>query len=246
VWEVDRPEDTGEGATEDVDPVVRQIEGPAQPALEQATKGAASSAAASSSAKALPNDEPEEDEEEGDADDAELVELAEPAASNQGYLTKNEISNLKFAPRLQAIIDKYTPAGDSLEAQLTRQMIINLMHLHARSPKITTVTIDRQNKPQKHFYGRKFAREWGLEAPLTTTKEAATYVFESIAPQVLQELHSKPLTRDELNALGIGKISDQKVSQGWVRRDRESRKADKETWEKESKLKGQGRGDQFK
>jgi hypothetical protein len=191
-------------------------------------------------------DAPDDEEEEGDADDAELVELAEPAASKQGYLTKNEISNLRFAPRLQAIVNKYTPAGDSLEAQLKRQMIINLMHLHARSPRIRTVTIDRQNKPQKHFYGRKFAREWGLEAPLTTTKEAATYVFESIAPQVLQELHSKPLTRDELNALGLGKISDQKVSQGWVRRDRDSRKADKARWEEESKFKGQGRGDQFR
>jgi hypothetical protein len=191
-------------------------------------------------------DAPSEEEEEGDADDAELVELAVPAASNQGYLTKNEISNLRFAPRLQAIVNKYTPAGDSLEAQLKRQMIINLMHLHARSPRIRTVTIDRQNKPQKHFYGRKFAREWGLEAPLKTTKDAAAYVFENVAPYVLQELHSKPLTRDELNALGLGKISDQKVSQGWVRRDRDSRKADKARWEEESKFKGQGRGDQFR
>jgi hypothetical protein len=123
VWEVDRPEDTGEGATEDVDPVVQQIgEQPALPASEQ-----------------LALEQPVEGEEAEEAEEGEEGEEGEAEGSTPGGGSANQpyvkfdrlISEVPKAPEISRILDavglKASRQNTTTPVNVQRLVAVNLL-----------------------------------------------------------------------------------------------------------------------
>jgi hypothetical protein len=140
---------------------------------------------------------------------------------NQAYLHKDQLSNIQFVPRVQALLDNYTPAGQGRSnaakvANLRRLFAANFLHHFVKYPQ-KPIAVNRSEKPYKWFYGTVHPKSWGFDVDLQTAKDAAAYVFETIGPEMLRTFRQQRPTMEELQALGYGRISDEQVEQGWVR-----------------------------
>jgi hypothetical protein len=140
---------------------------------------------------------------------------------NQAYLHKDQLSNIQFVPRVQALLDNYTPAGQGRSnaakvANLRRLFAANFLHHFVKYPQ-KPIAVNRSEKPYKWFYGTVYPKSWGFDVDLQTAKDAAAYVFETIGPEMLRTFRQQRPTMEELQALGYGRISNEQVEQGWVR-----------------------------